>query len=154
MNGYLYVTNPLLRAIRIAAYFEQDVPNEILYPENCSCSQNVDVTEKCKNPLDKEYACPGYLEKQVLELVSQKLLNTYFRVKEDMTQNNLDGQAERTITTFVRNILLYLLHLTSGETFSTHLTTVSETTYLKLEKEQSFPTDLESLPSTKRREER
>jgi len=93
MNGYLYVTNPLLRAIRIAAYFEQDVPNEILYPENCSCSQNVDVTEKCKNPLDKEYACPGYLEKQVLELVSQKLLNTYFRVKEDMTQNNLDGQA-------------------------------------------------------------
>lgn len=93
MNGYLYVTNPLLRAIRIAAYFEQDVPNEILYPENCSCSQNVDVTEKCKNPLDREYACPGYLEKQVLELVSQKLLNTYFRVKEDMTQNNLDGQA-------------------------------------------------------------
>lgn len=93
VNGHLYVRNPMLKAIRISAYFEQDVPNEILYPKDCECSTIVVNDELCKNPLDKEFPCPGYLEKQVLELTSQKLLNTYFRVKEDMTQNNLDGQA-------------------------------------------------------------
>lgn len=93
MNGYLYVTNPLIEAVRITAYFEQDVPNEILYPKDCVCGPQVAKEELCKNPLDKEYACPGYLEKQVLELTSQKLLNTYFRLKDDLTQNNIDGQA-------------------------------------------------------------
>lgn len=93
MNGYLYVSNPLLKAIRITAYFEQDIPNEIMYPQDCECANYVSDEDWCKNPLDKEFPCPGYLEKQVLELTSQKLLSTYFRVKEDMTQNNLDGQA-------------------------------------------------------------
>lgn len=93
MNGYLYVTNPLLEAVRITAYFEQDVPNDLLYPKDCVCGTKATVTDLCKNPLDKEYACPGYLEKQVLELTSQKLLSTYFRLKDDLTQNNIDGQA-------------------------------------------------------------
>lgn len=94
INGYLYLSNPMLQAVRIAAYFEQDVPNEILYPEDCSCSNPLVTDEEfCKNPLDKEYACPGYLEKQVLELTSQKLMSTYFRVKEDITSNNVDGQS-------------------------------------------------------------
>lgn len=93
IDGYLYVSNPMLQAIRISAYFEQDVPNEIMYPEDCDCAKSSTDEEWCKNPLDKEYACPGYLEKQVLELTSQKLLNTYFRLKDDLTQNNVDGQA-------------------------------------------------------------
>jgi len=92
MNGYLYVTNPLLQAIRISAFFEEDVPNEILYSD-CNCGSNVSVEELCINPLDKEYALPGYLEKQVLELTSQKLLGTYFRVKTDMTDDGVDGQS-------------------------------------------------------------
>lgn len=93
-NGYIYVNNPLLQAIRVSAYFEQDVPNDILYPKDCHCSNPLVTNDEfCKNPLDKEYACPGYLEKQVLELTSQKLLSTYFRVKEDLTSNNVDGQA-------------------------------------------------------------
>jgi hypothetical protein len=93
MNDYLYVSNPMLQGIRITAFFEEDVPNEIMYPESgCgACKPNND--EYCKNPLDKEFACPGYLEKQVLEMTSQKLLNTYFRVKTDLTEDNLDGQA-------------------------------------------------------------
>ena len=45
------------------------------------------------NPLDKEFGCPGYLEKQVLELTSQKLLSTYFNIKTDMTFEGIDGQA-------------------------------------------------------------
>ena len=94
-NGYLYVSNPLLQAIRIAAFFEEDVPNEIMFAE-CCCSDNINLEDYCKNPLDKEYGCPGYLEKQVLELTSQKLLSTYFRVKTDQTQDGVDGQAPNT----------------------------------------------------------
>jgi hypothetical protein len=96
VNGYLYVSNPLLKAIRIAAMFEEDVPNEIMYPESgCGdCQPNDD--EWCMNPLDKPYALPGYLEKQVLELTSQKLLSTYFALKTDLTHNGLEGQSPNT----------------------------------------------------------
>lgn len=93
MNDYLYVSNPLLKSIRIAAYFESDVPNDILYPD-CDCGGlEPTVEDLCTNPLDKPYGLPGYLEKQVLELTSQKLLSTYFQVKTDMTQDGVDGQA-------------------------------------------------------------
>jgi len=93
-GGYLYLSNPNLKSVRISALFEEDIPNEIAFPE-CGCGTSPEVTneEYCKNPLDKEYACPGYLEKQVLELTSQKLLSTYFNIKTDMTDNGIDGQA-------------------------------------------------------------
>lgn len=92
-NGYLYVNNPLLKAIRLVALFEEDVPNSIMYPE-CGCgSPEYTEEELCKNPLDKESPVPGYLEKQVLELTSQKLLSTYFRLKTDITSDGVDGQA-------------------------------------------------------------
>lgn len=95
-NGYLYVSNPLLQAVRFVALFEEDVPNEILYPE-CDCGTPQYTTEQlCINPLDKEFALPGYLEKQVLELTSQKLLATYFSLKTDMTADGIDGQAPNT----------------------------------------------------------
>ena len=92
-NGYLYVNNPLLKAIRLVALFEEDVPNSIMYPE-CGCGSPEYTTEElCKNPLDKESPVPGYLEKQVLELTSQKLLSTYFSLKTDITSDGVDGQA-------------------------------------------------------------
>lgn len=92
-NGYLYVNNPLIKAIRLVALFEEDVPNEILY-SNCDCGGvKPAVEELCKNPLDKESPVPGYLEKQVLELTSQKLLSTYFSLKTDITNDGIDGQA-------------------------------------------------------------
>jgi len=93
VNDYLYVSNPLLKSVRISAFFESDVPNEILYPE-CDCGGlEPTVEDLCTNPLDKEYGLPGYLEKQVLELVSQKLLSTYFKIKTDLTEDGIDGQA-------------------------------------------------------------
>lgn len=93
INDYLYVSNPLLQAIRVAAFFEQDVPNEVMFPE-CGCgSPQATDEEWCKNPLDKPYGLPGYLESQVLQLTSQKLLTTYFALKTDFTDNQLDGQA-------------------------------------------------------------
>jgi len=92
-DGYLYVTNPYVQAIRLVAFFEEDVPNDILYPE-CGCGDTAYTQDElCKNPLDKEFALPGYLEKQVLDLTSQKLLQTYFNLKTDISQEGLDGQA-------------------------------------------------------------
>jgi hypothetical protein len=92
-NDYLYVTNSSIQAIRVAALFEEDIPNFIMYSP-CAC-KTTKVTDEdwCRNPLDKEFALPGYLEKQVLELASQKLLSTYFKIKSDNTQNSVDDQS-------------------------------------------------------------
>jgi hypothetical protein len=92
-NEYLYVNNPLLKAIRFVAFFEEDVDNEIMYPE-CGCGSPDYTNEQlCMNPLDKEFPLPGYLEQQVLQLTSQKLLSTYFQIKTDQGQQGIDGQA-------------------------------------------------------------
>jgi hypothetical protein len=91
-NDYLYITNPFIQAVRFVALFEEDVPNYILYPD-CECGNNVSDEEWCKNPLDREFSLPGYLEKQVLELTSQKLMNTYFRLRADISPNGLDEQS-------------------------------------------------------------
>jgi hypothetical protein len=92
INDYIYVTNPNIQAIRFSAYFTEDVPNELLYPD-CCCGTDIVVEDSCLNPLDKEFPLPGYLEKQVLDLTSQKLLSSYFSIKTDMTADGIDGQA-------------------------------------------------------------
>lgn len=91
-NDYLYVTNPSVAMVRLSAMFEEDVPNNIMYPE-CGCGQEPTVEEYCKNPLDKPFPLPGYLEKQVFELTSKTLLQTYFGLKTDISSNGLDEQA-------------------------------------------------------------
>lgn len=93
-NGYLYVTNPFVKSIRLVALFEEDVPNSLLYPD-CNCGNSPSVTDEewCKNPLDKQSFIPGYLEKQVLDLTSQKLVSTYFRIPTDLSQQGIDEQA-------------------------------------------------------------
>jgi len=94
VDGYLYTNDPFLKALRIAAFFEEDVPNEIMFSE--CCGQQATDEEWCKNPLDKEFSLPGYLQRQVLDLVSQKLLQTYFNIKSDMSSDGVDGQAPNT----------------------------------------------------------
>lgn len=92
-NGYLYVTNPNVNAVRLSALFEEDVINELMYPE-CGCgSPNYTDEQLCMNPLDKEFSLPGYLEQQVLELTSKKLLSTYFNIKSDVSSEGVDGQS-------------------------------------------------------------
>jgi len=92
-NSYLYVSNPELQAVRFVAMFEEDVPNNIMYPE-CGCGTSSYATDQlCQNPLDREFTLPGYLEKQVLDLTSQKLLQSYFNLKTDMTDDGIDGQS-------------------------------------------------------------
>jgi hypothetical protein len=95
-NSYLYTNNPDLQSLRIVALFNDDVPNSLMYPE-CNCGNiEISLEDYCKNPLDKPFYCPGYLEKQVLDLTSQKLLSTYFRLKTDISQDNIDGQSLNT----------------------------------------------------------
>lgn len=92
-NGYLYVNNPMIKSIRFVALFEEDVPNKIMYPE-CGCGNSTVTDEEwCKNPLDKDFPLPGYLEKDVLELTSKKLLQTYFSLKTDTSVEGIDGQS-------------------------------------------------------------
>lgn len=91
-NGYLYITNPFLKAVKFVAYFEEDIPNEIMFPD-CDCGKTYTIDELCKNPLDKEFPLPGYLNEQVLQMVSQRLLSTYFNLKQDMTSEGINGQS-------------------------------------------------------------
>ncbi len=92
IDDYLYCNNPAIQALRMAAFFEEDLSNELRFP-GCDCGTSYSLEEQCKNPLDREYGLPGYLQKQVLDLTSQKLLNTYFRLKTDMSSEGIDGQA-------------------------------------------------------------
>jgi hypothetical protein len=93
VNDYIYITNPNIQAIRVAAFFTEEVPNELLYPD-CCCGETISHSDGiCTNPLDKEFPLPGYLEMQTLELSSKKLLGTYFSIKSDITADGIDGQA-------------------------------------------------------------
>lgn len=91
-NDYLYVTNPLIEKVRLVALFTDDIPNELMYPD-CDCGVAVSLEELCKNPLDKEFAIPAYLEKQVMDLTIEKLAKTYFAAKTDLTSEGIDSQA-------------------------------------------------------------
>lgn len=95
-NDYLYVTNPDIQALRLVAMFDGVIPNDIMYPD-CCCGVESSVEEYCMNPLDKQFLLPGYLKSQVLDLTSKKLLQTYFNVKTDITDNGIDGQAPNSI---------------------------------------------------------
>lgn len=94
-SDYLYVTDPMVQKVRMAALFEEDVPNELMYPD-CECGESPSLEDYCKNPLDKESFIPGYMEKQVLQLTSQTLLSTYFGVRADIQLDGVDEQYANT----------------------------------------------------------
>lgn len=93
-NHYLYVTNPDVNTVRISASFEGEVPNSVLYPEDCDCAKSVSLDELCKNPLDKDFKCPTYLIQNVVDMTSNELLRTYFNIPIDRQSDNADGQAK------------------------------------------------------------
>lgn len=91
-NDFLYVTNPLIEKVRMVAFFTDDIPNELMYGQ-CGCNNIASIEDLCKNPLDKEFNLPSYLEKQVLDMVKETLARTYFSVKNDLTSEGIDSQA-------------------------------------------------------------
>ena len=98
-NNYLYVTNPSVEMVKLIAWFAEEVPVEILYPQGCdSCKcKEVPNEELCKNPLDNEFKAPGYLHDNIITMASKYLLSTYFGgVSQDTSDNNQDNQARNT----------------------------------------------------------
>lgn len=93
-EGYLYVTDPDIRAVRVSAAFKDDLPSEILYNSDCGCgASSLPKEEICKNPLDREFKIPPSIEDVLIREVSNVLRNTYFSIKADVSSNKMDGQA-------------------------------------------------------------
>jgi hypothetical protein len=91
-NNYLYVTNPNTKIVRFSAYFEDTVPNEILYPD-CDCSSEA-PEDPCISDLDKEFKCAPYLLEAVKSMTYKKLLEIYFQLPKDSTDDDNDEQSK------------------------------------------------------------
>lgn len=90
-NDHLWITDPDIKKANLSALFEVDLPQDLLYPDDCECREQ---PVKCYNPLDEPFRCPGYLEQAVKELVSKKLLETYFRLPVDRAEDDSDEQTK------------------------------------------------------------
>jgi hypothetical protein len=96
-NRHLYISNPDTVAATLSAFFEEDVPISLRYPgEDCNCKTKPSNANLCKNPLDETFNCPGYLEDTVKKMVSQHLLQTYYNIPIDTTDNNQDETIKNT----------------------------------------------------------
>lgn len=91
-NDYLYVTSSFVEKVRISALFMGDIPKEVMFPEIVCSSDTFSIEDYCKNPLDREFYLPGYLEKQVMQLTSETLKQTYFQIQQDVSNEGIDGQ--------------------------------------------------------------
>lgn len=91
-NDYLYVSSAFVEKVRMSALFMEDIPNEIMYPESSCTGDNFSLKDYCMNPLDKPFYLPGYLEKQVMQMTSETLRQTYFQIQQDVTNDGIDGQ--------------------------------------------------------------
>lgn len=93
-DHYLYISSPYVKVANVWAYFEDDVPANLLYP-TCPCPDQ-SVMNPCLNPLDLEFKCPGFLEDAVVKDTLDVLMKTYFRTQVDHTSDNKDDQVNKT----------------------------------------------------------
>lgn len=93
-DRYLYCSDPELLVVSISAYFEDDIPKSLLYPE-CKCNSKGVPYDECKNPLDLQFKCPGYLEDNCVTMTSKYLVETYFRIEPDRTSDERDDETEK-----------------------------------------------------------
>lgn len=82
----IYISDSDIENIDIFAYFDDDFNVN----DYSACKKTDDTS--CVNPLDKEFAIPSYLEKQVVDLVNETLNKTYFRHIVDPDVNNKDEE--------------------------------------------------------------
>lgn len=92
-NRYLYCTDPDTIKVSISAYFEDDIPKELLYPD-CECNAKRPPYDECLNPLDLQFKCPGYLINPSVDMTSEALLRSYFRIEPDRTS---DEKSDETV---------------------------------------------------------
>ena len=79
-NGYLYISDPNIETIKLIAFFEEDVPLDML-----ACGETLDCIP---NPLDSDFKCPSYLMEDVLNIARDVILKTYKRSEQDNTEND------------------------------------------------------------------
>ncbi len=91
-NKYLYVTNENTKLVRFSAYFEEEVPNHILYPD-CDCGPT-NVEDPCISDLDKEFKHAPHLLEGTKSMTHQKLLQIYFNVPVDKTDDDKDDTSK------------------------------------------------------------
>ena len=102
-DQYLYLSEPLIQTITGMAYFEEDLPDEMIYyPDYCnnpvssSCcpipggkqvsTGGNDMSLCCPpNPLNLPSRVPGYLEDIVINMVSEKLMKTFEKIPSEST---------------------------------------------------------------------
>lgn len=81
---YIYTSEPNLEILTLVAYFEDDIPDKLLY----GCGGD---TPCCpSNPIDKEYKVPGYMSDDIQKELERQLLETFNRRKEDPSPNGRD----------------------------------------------------------------
>lgn len=93
-NQHLYLSDPKVKIVSLSAYFEEDIPTELLYKE-CECAPHIKKEAACVNPLDREFKCPGYLEETIVSSTLQTLLSVYFKIPIDHTQDEKDDQVNK-----------------------------------------------------------
>lgn len=91
-DRYIYCSSPLVALLNVWAYFEEDIQDDLLYPD-CPCNNK--KPDPCINPLDLEFKCPGFLEKPVVDATLRTLQETYFRIPVDQTSDNKDDQTNK-----------------------------------------------------------
>lgn len=91
-NKYLYVTNEHTKLVRLSAYFEDEVPNNILFPD-CDCGDTT-TEDPCISDLDKEFKHAPHLLEGTKSMTHQKLLQIYFNVPADKTDDDKDDTSK------------------------------------------------------------
>ena len=92
LNGYIYTTSSYLKALRITLFIEDELTPELRNP---TCQDCKSTKQDCTNPYDEEFKAPGFLEKDIVDMTSMKLLQTYHKLQVDHTSDNMDEQTNK-----------------------------------------------------------
>lgn len=98
MDKYLYIGDQDIKQVRMSAYFEEDIPDDLIsYPKYCGTELSVgccsagdeisinDMTKCCPpSPYLLEWKVPGYMVDDICKEVSTKLTNLYKRSNDDV----------------------------------------------------------------------
>lgn len=80
-NGYLYIPNANIEAVKVTAYFENDISYLNVCLENCQ------TPKVCRVFLKEQFMIPDYLLGELIDYTNKELNNFYQRYKQDNEQN-------------------------------------------------------------------
>jgi hypothetical protein len=86
VDNYLYIDSPNIETVKLSAYF---IDKDLDLAKYDVCLDRCDSCPDCREPLDEDFKCPGYLISQVIQMANQDLANSYQRYPEDLTDNNI-----------------------------------------------------------------